>query len=303
MASESTKTGRKARWLRRVAAMVCVLSLTYAIVAAGSSMAIYFNWITHLEVVAVASVSTLVILAFWVAFTLMFGRVYCSVICPMGVVMDLCARLPRLGRRAIIKKPYHYERPNNQLRYTWLALVTATIFFGTLVAAILTDPTTAYITIISNLADIAAGRELILGTLYGAATAAVTLIIVAGVSAVSGRMICNTYCPLGSILSLASRYSLYGIDINTDTCIGCNRCVDVCKSHCINPQDHTVDNSRCVICFNCIDSCPNASINYTSSRHRLSTPLIIPSGKPSASSSLETTAIKPQENETVSRPS
>lgn len=283
--------------------MICTVSLTYAIVGAGGAMAIYFDWITHLEVAATATVSTLILLAFWVAFTLMFGRVYCSVICPMGVVMDACARLPRLGRRAIIKKPYHYESPNNQLRYTWLALVAATILFGTMVAAILTDPATAYSTIVTNIADIAASRELVVGTLYGAATAAATLIIVAATAAVAGRPICNTYCPLGSILSLASRYSYYGIDINTDTCTGCNRCVDACKAHCINPQDHTVDNSRCVICFNCIDACPNASINYTSSRHRLSTPLIIPSGKTTASSPLETSAPKPQENETISRPS
>lgn len=295
MGTKQISTGRKARWLRRAAALICALSLTFAIVLSGSSVALCFDWITHLQVVAVASVSMVMILAFWIAFTLMFGRIYCSVICPMGVVMDICARLPRSGRKPLIKRPYHYENPNNQFRYIWLALVVATACFGTMVAATLTDPTTAFTTIVNNIVDLATSRPLLVGTVYGAAAAAVTLLIVVAVSAISGRTICNTYCPLGSALSIASRHSHYGIDINTDTCTGCNRCVDVCKAHCINPQDHTVDNSRCVVCFNCLDACPNSSINYTSNRHRLSTPLMIRPGETSTSSSLETSA--PQKTE------
>ena len=257
-----------------MAALVCLAALTTAIVCAGSGLALYFRWIEHLQVMAVAGASAIVLLAFWIAFTLMFGRIYCSVICPIGIVMDIAARAVRSGRKPLVKKPYHYIPPANQLRYLWLCVVAATFVFGCVSLATLTDPATAYSTIVSNAKAAATGHTLVVGTLSGVAVAVATMAVVGLASALTGRSLCNVFCPLGSVLSIASRHSYYGIDINTDKCVGCNRCVDACKSHCINPQDHTVDSSRCVVCFDCLDACRNSAIAYTGARHRLSTPLM-----------------------------
>ena len=71
-----------------------------------------------------------------------------------------------------------------------------------------------------------------------------------------------------------SRFSILQMDIDTDLCINCRKCEDVCKGQCIDLTDHVVDGSRCVNCFDCVDICPNRAIRYTTRRHRLSTPLM-----------------------------
>lgn len=282
MPAKSNK-GKTARLFRRIAAAVCLVSLTLFLVSAGSSAAIYFKWIDRLQIMPLAIASTFMTLLFWLVFTLLFGRIYCSVICPMGTLMDIFARLPRLGKRRLIKRPYHYCAANNNLRYSWLILIVATLLLGNVLVATLFDPYSAFSTITNNAVALLTDGTVVVGTLTGIGVAAATLVVVAAVAAWSGRTICNSYCPVGAALSLPARYSLYGIDINTDVCIGCNRCVDVCKAHCIDPSAHTVDTSRCVTCFNCLDSCRTGAISYTGRRHRLSTPLVMPTTKTSAS--------------------
>lgn len=282
MAKHSGK-GKTARLMRRIAAMVCLVALTFFLVSAGGSAALYFRWIDRLQIMPLALASTFMTLLFWLVFTLLFGRIYCSVICPMGTLMDIFARLPRLGKRRLIERPYHYCAANNNLRYSWLILIIITMALGSTVVVTLVDPFSAYSTIIRNAIALFTDSKIIVGTFSGIAVAGATLAVVAAVAALSGRKICNSYCPVGTALSLPARYSLYGIDINTDVCIGCNRCVDVCKAHCIDPSSHTVDTSRCVVCFNCLDSCRTGAISYTGRRHRLSTPLMIPKAKTSTS--------------------
>ncbi len=281
--AKHTGKGKTARMMRRIAATVCLVALTLFLVSAAGSAALYFRWIERLQIMPLALASAFMTLLFWLVFTFVFGRIYCSVICPMGALMDIFARLPRLGRHRLIKRPYHYCTANNNLRYSWLALIIVTMSLGSTVVITLFDPYSAYSTIISNAFELLTDGKMIIGTLSGIAVAGVTLAVVATVAALSGRTICNSFCPVGAALSIPARYSLYGIDINTDLCIGCNRCVDVCKAHCINPSAHSVDTSRCIICFNCLDSCQTGAISYTSRRHRLSTPLMMPKAKTSAS--------------------
>lgn len=282
MAAQSNK-GKTARLFRRIAAAVCLVALTLFLVSTGSSAAIYFRWADRLQIMPLTIASTFMTLIFWLVFTLVFGRIYCSAICPMGTLMDIFARLPRMGKRRLISRPYHYCAANNNLRYSWLALIVVTMLLGGFLVATLFDPYSAFSTIVCNAAALLTDGTVIVGTLSGIGVAAATLVVVAAVAAMSGRTICNSYCPVGAALSLPARYSLYAIDINTDLCIGCNRCVDVCKAHCIDPSAHTVDPTRCVVCFNCLDSCSNGAISYTGRRHRLSTPLVMPTTKTSAS--------------------
>ncbi len=68
--------------------------------------------------------------------------------------------------------------------------------------------------------------------------------------------ICNTLCPVGTILGCVSRNSAMRIDIDTDRCIQCRRCEHVCKAECIDMQSHVVDMSRCVVCFDCLPCAP-----------------------------------------------
>ena len=88
------------------------------------------------------------------------------------------------------------------------------------------------------------------------------LILVFWMSWKYGRLYCNTVCPVGTLLGLFSRYSLFKIAFNLDACTECGACERACKASCIDYKDKKLDFDRCVSCFNCIKSCPSGGFKY-----------------------------------------
>ena len=80
-----------------------------------------------------------------------------------------------------------------------------------------------------------------------------------------GRTWCNTICPVGTILGLLSRFSLFKVRIDTAKCNGCGLCATKCKAACINSKEHAIDYSRCVDCFNCLGVCKQKALVYAPS--------------------------------------
>lgn len=77
-----------------------------------------------------------------------------------------------------------------------------------------------------------------------------------------GRTWCNTICPVGTVLGLLSRYSLFKVRIDTAKCNGCGLCATKCKAACIHNKEHTIDYSRCVDCFDCLEACKQKALVY-----------------------------------------
>lgn len=211
--------------------------------------------------IALLSLS-LSVITVWLIITLLFGRIYCSTLCPLGAVMDLAARTRKRDRI------YRYKKPLNGLR-----LVIMTMVFLLLVSRIAFPrewllPFGLYQSILERIMEPQVIGATLISTLLFAAIAVMAML--------RGRLFCNTLCPIGTLLGMLSRRSLFHIDINTDRCTQCRRCVDVCKAQCIDLQDHVVDMSRCVVCFDCLPQCPDDAITYTLGRHTLSDPLMMP---------------------------
>ena len=205
---------------------------------------------------------SLSVITVWLGITLIFGRIYCSTLCPLAAVMDLASRTRKRERI------YRYTKPLTALRLT----VMATVFL--LMVSRITFPREwllpfgLYQSIIERImAPQVMGATLI---------AAVVFAAIVVMAFLRGRLFCNTLCPIGTLLGLLSRRSIFHIDINTDRCTQCRRCVDSCKAQCIDIQDHVVDMSRCVVCFDCLPQCPDDAITYTLGRHTLSDPLMMP---------------------------
>ena len=94
------------------------------------------------------------------------------------------------------------------------------------------------------------------------AIAAVTLVILFVLAWRNGRTYCNTICPVGTVLSLLSRWSWLKIRFDADKCKSCSLCSKNCKASCIDYKTHSVDYSRCVVCGDCIDSCKHGALSY-----------------------------------------
>jgi ferredoxin len=216
--------------------------------------------------------------------TVVFGRVYCSFVCPLGIFQDLISRLARKRMTNPGKKKrasrFSWSRPHYFFWYAVLSLTVLLFFAGTGLMLNLLDPFSSFGRMVSHLF-----RPLVLGAnnlgvplleqlgnhaLYrvqwpvfvpvATGVALVTLMAVGWLSALHGRLYCNTLCPVGALLGLFSKISMFRIRMAPDACDSCRRCQRVCKAGCIDLKEKTVDVSRCVACFNCLAACPGQGL-------------------------------------------
>lgn len=245
-------------------------------------------WLDSIQIGTAIGVMSLTIFAAWLLVTLVFGRIYCSTVCPMGTLQDIFSRVWRLGRYRF-KRPYRYSPPVNQVRYSMLGLTVVCLVAGITLLPSVIDPSAAFHRICSGFFNSVAkylaewlGAHGITERLSYPVTVSVAssivatflFVVTAVVSLLTGRTLCNTICPVGTVLGMVSRYSIFQMNIDTDLCTQCRRCEYVCKAHCIDLSDHVVDSSRCVGCFDCVNACRDGAIRYTTDRKRLSQPLM-----------------------------
>ena len=222
-----------------------------------------------------------IILGILLLLSLLFGRIYCSVICPLGVYQDVVSWKTRLFRK---KKKFRYEyaKPQNWLRYSLLALTILIFILGSSSLVLLLDPYSTFGRIISQLFKplvIFANNGLshLLGktgnySIYEVkqlsfiplafSLALLFFVLVTTMSWTKGRSYCNTICPVGTGLGLLSKFSIFRIAINESSCVRCGACERKCKSQCIDNDTMKIDETRCVSCFDCLSSCKKDSIHY-----------------------------------------
>ena len=272
------------RWSRIVTGVAVWAVATYALVSYAMTIPMWAQKIERVQFFNAAMLFSISTIVLWLLATLIFGRIYCSVACPLGVFQDICARLTRLGHRGG-KRQYHYRPPLNKCRNISLTLVIISIFLGIGAVTDLVNPWTIYARACEYLVKPLWGFALnlvadppvriALASVAGIIVAALSITVIGVLAAWNGRVYCNTICPVGTTLGYVSRYSIFHIDINTDKCIQCRKCEHVCKSSCIDLTSHVVDSSRCVDCFDCLPVCPNDAIHYTWARHQLSLPMMM----------------------------
>ncbi|MDR0609049.1 MAG: 4Fe-4S binding protein [Planctomycetaceae bacterium] len=214
------------------------------------------------------------ILLFWVILTLLFGRIYCSVICPFGILQDMFSRLAKLLRGKRFKFKFRSEM--KKTRYGLLAVFVIGLTFCPVIVSVL-DPYSHFGRVMvwifrpvylmgNNLFAWIIPDWLYYVSNYNNLPAfllALSILLLTGIlSVLFGRRYCNTVCPVGTILGLISRFSCYKIRLKAG-CISCGLCERSCKGECIDSKNKTIDSSRCVACFNCLSTCKRHSLVYS----------------------------------------
>lgn len=266
------------RRLRITVASVFFLSLLFIFLDFTGISHPWLGWMAKFQFIPALLAVNIAIIAGLTVLTLLFGRIYCSVICPLGVFQDIISRLALKFR----KKRFHYSPALHWLRYSVLAVFVLSFLTGLAWLFALLEPYSIFGRITSTLiapqyqqannilAHFAEKWNSYAFYSTGIWIKSLTTIIIASASLLviivlawrGGRTYCNTICPVGTFLGFISRYSLYKPVIDTSKCNSCGLCSRNCKASCINSQTHTIDYSRCVTCFNCIDTCKKDALKY-----------------------------------------
>lgn len=270
------------RKIRLSVAMVCFTLITFLFLDFTGTLHTWFGWLAKIQFLPAVLALNVGVIVLLVVFTWIFGRVYCSVICPLGVFQDIIAWFGKRER----KLPYSYSPALSKLRYGILILFVIALIAGVGSLAALLAPYSSYGRIASNfflplyqwgnnLLAYAAERvgsyafyemEVWMKSLPVFLIAVVTLVLLVILAGRNGRTYCNAICPVGTVLGFISHYSVFRPVIDTSKCNGCGLCARRCKAACINPKEHTVDYSRCVVCFDCLKECKRGAIKYTRNR-------------------------------------
>lgn len=219
------------------------------------SLASWLGWMPKLQFLPAVMALNVLVIVLILALTLLFGRIYCSTICPLGVFQDGISRVRvTLGRLRKNRKPFHFRKEHKWLRYGIWVLFVAAIAAGVQSFVAILAPYSAYGRIVESVAHFKAGPVLIV--------AAATLLVVGLLAFFTGREYCNSICPVGTTLSFFSRFAIFRPVIDADKCKNCRLCEVNCKASCIDVANHKIDYSRCVVCFDCIGNCKFDALKY-----------------------------------------
>ena len=266
------------RKIRITLAAVMFIGITLLFLDFTGTMHHLVSWMPKLQFLeAVLALNILVIVAL-VLLTLIFGRIYCSVICPLGILQDI---MGWFGKKAK-KNRYSHSKEVKWLRYPVLVVFIIALVAGIGTIFQLLAPYSTFGLIATNLLQPVwqAGNNVLedvarhydsyafyevniwIRALPSLIIAAVSFIILFILAWRNGRTYCNTICPVGTVLSFLSRFSFLKIHFDTEKCKNCSMCTKNCKSACIDYKTHTVDATRCVVCGNCIESCKFGALKY-----------------------------------------
>ena len=267
------------RTIRLTAAIVCFTLITLLFLDFTGTLHTWFGWLAKIQFLPAVLALNIGVVLFLIVLTLLFGRIYCSVICPLGVFQDAVSWFS--GKQK--KNRFRYSPALKWLRYGVLAVFILALVAGLNAFVVLLAPYSAYGRMVSsllapvwqwgnNLLAYFAERaesyafyevDVWMKSLSTLIIAVITLIVLFVFEWRNGRTYCNTICPVGTVLGFISRYSIFKPVIDTSKCNSCGLCARNCKASCINAKAHEIDYSRCVACMDCLGKCKQGAIKYT----------------------------------------
>ncbi|MDR2765768.1 MAG: 4Fe-4S binding protein [Tannerella sp.] len=266
------------RRIRMIAGALCFALLTLLFLDFTGTLHRWLGFLAKIQFMPALMTLNVGIVAGLLLLTFMFGRVYCSVICPLGVLQDIVSGIASRWNR----RRFRWSPAVSWLRYSVLALFVIAIVCGAGSAVALLSPYSAYGRVAGNLfaplwqwgnnllAMMAERTEsyafypvkVWLPSVAALTVALLTFAAIVAFSWRSGRTYCNTVCPVGTFLGVIARVAIFKPVIDVEKCNGCKFCARNCKASCIDSEQHAIDYSRCVVCLDCIGKCKQGAIRY-----------------------------------------
>jgi ferredoxin len=216
---------------------------------------------------------------------LIFGRVWCGWVCPMGTMLDWI--IPRKStKKAIVSDKWR------TVKYLLLAVLTGAAALGNQ-TLVITDP----ISILTRTMTTALwpalrfmvfaiesflyrfdflwpaldffNTKILLPLFQGIESVFTTAIpiflffaVIAGLNWVTERFWCRYLCPLGGMLGVFSRAAIFRREVN-EACTSCGLCAQNCPTETIDKtKGYASDPAECIYCYDCAADCPVEAITF-----------------------------------------
>ncbi len=238
------------------------------------------NWFLQLDpLVAIGTILTTNTL-YWpllwalatIILTIIFGRFFCSWVCPFGSVHHFVGYLGNRNKTAKQKIQLNTYRKAQGVKYFILAVFLGMAAFPSLFASLQTgllDPiplvTRSFNLVLLPIVD--GGFNFISASerFYEGAWIVFTIFLAAVfLNLIIPRFYCRFICPLGALFAVFSRFAIWRIGKNKAECSNCKLCEKSCEGGC-EPAGN-IKISECVLCFNCLDDCKDEIISYQTQR-------------------------------------
>ena len=243
-------SGRKVlRGLRCIAAAATLAAFSALFLGVSGAFAKWLAALAKLEFAPALIAGDLAVAGGILVMTLLFGRLYCGVCCPLGALQDLAFLLaPHKAQAA------KCARTRSLARHAVLAAVLAAGLCGLGWAWL--EPYGLFGRIVSSAT---------LGMPAWAVAAQLGLgAAIFALAVWRGRVWCNWVCPVGTLLGALSKAAPLGLKIDPAKCVACRKCERSCRAGAISiagkGEGGKIDPSLCVQCRDCSASCPVAAI-------------------------------------------
>ena len=205
-----------------------------------------YSWLSSGTWLRRVAPSALILFGTVIAMTLLFGRVFCGWICPLGTIGEISAGMARKLGIQQKELPRGLDSVLKLVKYGILAVILYyTWTLGTLAWRDY-DPWAAWM-------HLAAGWEEIVATPWAFA---VLFGLVIGAGLFIERFWCRYLCPLGATLGILQKFSLTKVSRNGETCIQCKKCTRSCPMGIAPMEVEKVTDADCISCGRCTESCP-----------------------------------------------
>jgi len=182
-----------------------------------------------------------------ILYGLIFGRAFCSWICPVNPIIDLARWIKKKSHLSFIKLPV-----TRNFRYYF-------VFLSLLLSIILGY---AAFELISPVSLLYRGLVFGIGLGWGFIVAIFLFEIM-----VTERLWCSRICPLGGSYSIISQRNILKVYHSEENCTRCNLCFDVCPEvqvlKRVGKSSGTISNGACTNCARCIEVCEDKALKFS----------------------------------------
>ena len=200
--------------------------------------------------------------------TILFGRFFCSWLCPFGSLHHFVSYLAHKNKKVSEKIELNKYRKSQVIKYYILIvfLISAAFPFASKSLQIgLLDPiplfTRTINLVILPIADSVTKITFPVKRYYeGAWIIFLIFITITLLNIYIPRFFCRFLCPLGALMGLVSRFAIFRFGQNENKCHGCRACEKSCEGGC-EPAGE-IKQSECVLCFKCQSDCVHNTISY-----------------------------------------